>query len=196
MAALKSETRLYEMGNHAGLPLQFTTILQSPFDFALLFTRGVGYDRCMKRVGSIIAVIFLVCLASCLNWFLENPIFVLKEVTVIWLSLADMSFLFGVEVQNLNSYDLILRALEYTVYFNDKEVGKGRLEKEAQIAKASSTMVRIPLQADFKSLGDPLALFLAGKNLQYKIEGAAILKARLGTATIPFSKSGEIKINK
>jgi LEA14-like dessication related protein len=107
-----------------------------------------------------------------------------------------MSFLFGVEVQNPNSYDLNLRALEYTVYFNDREVGKGRLEKEVQITKASSTMVRVPLQADFKSLGDPLALILAGKNLQYKIEGAAVLKASLGTATIPFSKSGEIKINK
>jgi LEA14-like dessication related protein len=127
---------------------------------------------------------------------LEKPTFVLKEVAVTRISLTDISFLFGVEVQNPNSYDLYLRALEYTVYFNDKEVGKGRLEKEVQIAKASSTMVQVPLQADFKSLGDPLALILSRNNLQYKIEGVAVLKARLGTTTIPFSKSGEIKINK
>ena len=158
--------------------------------------RGVEYDGCMKRVVFILAVVFLVCLTSCLSWFLEKPTFVLKEVTVTRFSLADVSFLFGVEVQNPNSYDLYLRALEYTVYFNDKEVGKGRLEKEVQIAKASSTMVQVPLQADFNSLGDPLAVILAGKNLQYKIEGAAVLKARLGTTTMPFSKTGEIKINR
>jgi hypothetical protein len=37
---------------------------------------------------------------------------------------------------------------------------------------------------------------LAGKDLRYKIEGAAIVKASVGTATFPFSKSGDIKIKK
>lgn len=135
-------------------------------------------------------------LPSCLNWFLEKPTFTLKEVAVTRISPTDINFLFGIEVQNPNSFDLTLRALEYTVYFNEREVGKGRLEKEVRIAKASSTMARVPLQADFKSLGDPLGLVLAGKDLHYKIEGAAIVKAKLGTSTIPFSKSGEIRLKK
>jgi LEA14-like dessication related protein len=91
---------------------------------------------------------------------------------------------------------LDLRALEYTVYFNDREVGRGRLDKEVRVAKTSATLVQVPLQTDFKSLGDPLGLVLAGQNLRYKIEGAAIVKASVGTATFPFSKSGEIKIKK
>jgi hypothetical protein len=41
-----------------------------------------------------------------------------------------------------------------------------------------------------------LGLVLSGKDLRYKIEGAAVIKARLGTTTIPFSKSGEINIRK
>ena len=150
----------------------------------------------MKRFPVFLAFVVLVFLSSCLSWFLEQPTFALKEVAITRLSLTDIHFRFGIEVQNPNSFDLDLRALEYTVYFNEQEVGRGRLDKEVRIAKTSATLVQVPLQTDFKSLGDPLGLVLAGQDLKYKIEGAAIVKASLGTATIPFSKSGNIKIKK
>jgi len=71
-----------------------------------------------------------------------------------------------------------------------------KIDQEILIAKSAATLVQVPLQADFKSLGNPLKEILAGKELRYKIEGAAIVKAALGSTTIPFSKSGEIKIKK
>jgi len=154
------------------------------------------YDTRMKRFCLFLSFVFLLLLTSCMSWFLEQPTFALKEVAITRLSLTDIHFRFGIEVQNPNSFDLDLRALEYTVYFNDREVGRGRLDKEVRIAKTSATLVQVPLQTDFKSLGDPLGLVLAGQDLKYKIEGAAIVKASLGTATIPFSKSGNIKIKK
>ncbi|MBM4331355.1 MAG: LEA type 2 family protein [Deltaproteobacteria bacterium] len=148
----------------------------------------------MKR---FVLFFFIGCsffLPSCLNWFLEKPTFTLKEIEVRNISLKEINFLFGIEVQNPNNFDLKLRALEYTVYFYDQEVGKGRLQKEIKIANSSSVLVQIPLQTDLKSLGNPLGFLLAGKDLRYKIEGAAIIKTSLGSATIPFSKSGEIKL--
>jgi LEA14-like dessication related protein len=150
----------------------------------------------MERFAVFLFVAAFSFLPSCMSWFLEQPTFALKEVAVTRLSLTDVHFRFGIEVQNPNSFDLDLRALEYTVYFNDREVGRGRLDKEVRVAKTSATLVQVPLQTDFKSLGDPLGLVLAGQNLRYKIEGAAIVKASVGTATFPFSKSGEIKIKK
>ncbi|HYB20651.1 MAG TPA: LEA type 2 family protein [Thermodesulfobacteriota bacterium] len=141
-------------------------------------------------------MVSLFFLSSCLGWFLEKPTVTLKEVAVTRISLTDINFLFGIEVQNPNSLDLTLKDLEYTVYFNDREVGRGRVEKEVLVAKAASTLVQLPLQADFKSLGDPLGMIIAGKDLRYKIEGACVLKARLGSTRIPFSKSGEIRIRK
>jgi len=150
----------------------------------------------MKRLATLLLIVSLLFLPSCLDWFLEKPTFVLKEVAVTRISLTDINFLFGIEVQNPNSFDLTLRALEYTVYFNDREVGRGRLEKEVRITKASSTLVKVPLQADFKSLGDPVGMVMAGKDLKYKIEGAAFLKASLGSTILPFSKSGEINIRR
>ncbi len=138
----------------------------------------------------------LIFLSSCLSWFIEKPAFNLKEVAVTRVSLLEVQFLFGVEVQNPNTFDLKLRALDYTVYFNDQEVGKGRMDQEILIPKSAATLVQVPLQADFKNLGSSVKEILAGKDLRYKIEGAAIVKAALGSATIPFSKSGEIKVKK
>lgn len=150
----------------------------------------------MKRSGVFLLILALFSFPSCMNWFLEQPTFALKEVAITRLSPTDVHFRFGIEVQNPNSFDLDLRGLEYTVYFNDREVGRGRLDKEVRVARTSAALVQVPLQTDFKSLGDPLVLILAGQDLRYKIEGAAIVKASLGTATIPFSKSGEIRIKK
>jgi LEA14-like dessication related protein len=150
----------------------------------------------MKRIGAVLFIVPLFFLSSCLSWFLEKPTVTLKEVAITRISLTDINFLFGIEVQNPNSFDLTLKELDYTVYFNDREVGRGRLEKKVRIAKSASTLVQLPLQADFKSLGDPVGMIIAGKELRYKIEGAGVLKAMLGSTTIPFSKNGEIRIRK
>ncbi len=150
----------------------------------------------MKLARILSAFTILIFLPSCLSWFIEKPAFNLKEVAITRFSLLDVQLLFGVEVQNPNSFDLKLRALDYTVFFNDQEIGRGKMDQEILIAKSATTLVQVPLQADFKKLGNPLKEILAGRDLQYKIEGAAIVKAALGSATIPFSKSGEIKIKK
>ncbi len=150
----------------------------------------------MKILRKISALGLLLFLTSCLTWFLEKPTFTLKEVEVRRFSLQEIDFLLGIEVQNPNSFDLKLRALEYTIYLRDQEVGKGRLEEEININKSASTLVRVPLRAILKNLSNPLALILGGKDLEYKIEGVAIIKSRMGSTTIPFSKSGVINLKK
>jgi len=149
----------------------------------------------LKINERLLPILLLILLPACLSWFFEKPTFSLKEVAVSRISLTDVNFLFGIDVQNPNSYDLNLAALEYTVYFNDREVGKGRLEKEIRMAKGSSTTVQVPLRADFRSLGDPVRMILGGQNLHYRIEGTAVLKALLSSRTVPFSKTGEIRLN-
>ncbi len=135
-------------------------------------------------------------LTSCLNWFLEKPTFTPKEVSITRISSSDLKVLFGVEVQNPNSFDIRLKALEYAISIHGQEIGKGRLEEEVLIAGSSTTLVRVPLLVKFRDLGIPFGFALAGRDLPYKIEGVAIIYARLGTATFPFSKTGEINLKK
>jgi LEA14-like dessication related protein len=148
----------------------------------------------MKRTKKIFLLGLLFLLPSCVSWLYEKPTFTLKEVVVKRISFGEINFLFGIEVQNPNRSDLKLRELEYRVYIEDQEVGNGRLEKEVLIAQSSSTLVQVPLRTDLRRMGNSLGLVLTGKDLRYKIEGAAVIKTRLGTFTIPFSKTGEIKL--
>jgi LEA14-like dessication related protein len=150
----------------------------------------------MKRAKKIFLFGLLFLLLSCASWFFEKPTFALKEIVVKRISFGEINFLFGIEVQNPNRFDLKLREFEYKAYIEDQEVGSGRLEKEVRIAPSSSTLVQVPLQSDLSKLGNSLGLVLLGKDLRYKIEGAAVIKTRLGTSTIPFSKTGEIKLTK
>ena len=39
-------------------------------------------------------------------------------------------------------------------------------------------------------MGIPFGFVLAGRDLPYKIQGVAVINARFGTATFPFSKAG------
>jgi LEA14-like dessication related protein len=147
----------------------------------------------MKFKGFSLLFLFLL-LTSCLNWFLEKPTFTPKEVSITRISSSELNILFGVEVLNPNTFDIKLKALEYAISVHGQEVGKGRLDEEVLITRSSTTLVRVPLQIRFRDLGIPFGFALAGKDLPYKIEGVAIINARLGTATFPFSKVGEIKL--
>jgi len=150
--------------------------------------------KIVKAFKALFVALLLLLLPACLSWFMEKPTFSLKEISVNRISLTDISFLIGIEVQNPNSFDLNLASLEYTVFFNEREVGKGRLDEKVRMAKASSTVVRVPLRADFRTLGDPVRMILAGQDLKYRIEGSAVLKALLSTKTLPFSKTGEFRL--
>jgi len=133
---------------------------------------------------------------SCLGWFLEKPTFVLKEIAVTRLSPQEVHFQFGIEVQNPNRFDLKVRSLEYVAVLNDREVGQGRIQTEVTIPQFSSNLVQVPLQADLKKLGPIFAALLTGQPLKYHVTGSAVVKAGMGTATLPFSKSGEMKIKR
>jgi LEA14-like dessication related protein len=148
----------------------------------------------MDSKGKFFFIILFLLLTSCLNWFLEKPTFTPKEVSVTRISSGELNILFGVEVLNPNTFDIRLKALEYAISIHGQEIGKGRMEEEVLISGSSTTLVRVPLQIRFKDLGIPFGFALAGRDLPYKIEGVAIINARLGTATFPFSKAGEIKL--
>ncbi len=148
----------------------------------------------MKAFKALFLALLLLLLSACLSWIMKEPVFSLKEVSISRISLTDINFLIGIEVQNPNSFDLNLASLDYTVFFNEREVGKGRLNEKIRMAKASTTVVQVPLRADFRSLGDPVRMILAGQDLRYRIEGSAVLKALLSTRTFPFSKTGEFRL--
>lgn len=142
------------------------------------------------------SLIFLIFLSACLNWFLEQPSFSLQEIDLRRISFQEIDLLIGMEVRNPNNFDLKLRGMEYAIYLRGQKIGQGRLEKEVLINKSSATKISVPLQLEIRNLGEPFRYILAGQDIPYKMEGVAVIKTTIGNATIPFSKSGEVKIKR
>lgn len=154
------------------------------------------YDKTMKaRLKYFTFLIFLI-LPSCLTWFLEQPSFSLQEIELNSLSWPKLDLILTWEVHNPNNFDLRLRGMEYAIYLQDQKVGQGHLPKEILISKSSSTRLFLPLSVEITSLSAPLRFILTGGDISYKIEGVAILRTALGNTTIPFAKTGEVRIRK
>ncbi|MGQ9694806.1 MAG: LEA type 2 family protein [Thermodesulfobacteriota bacterium] len=140
--------------------------------------------------------IILLILPSCLTWFLEQPSFSLQEIELHQISWPKLDLILTWEVGNPNNFDLKLRSMEYAIYLQGQKVGQGHLPKEILINKSSATKVSLPLSVEIKNLSHPLGLILTGRDIPYKIEGVAILKTAIGNTTLPFAKSGKVKIRK
>jgi LEA14-like dessication related protein len=64
-----------------------------------------------------------------------------------------MNLRLGVDVQNPNRFDLTFKSFEYTIYLNNKKIGKGCLGKELLIPSLSIIRVQMPVLTKFKDWG-------------------------------------------
>jgi len=125
---------------------------------------------------------------------MEKPSFVLREITFRPRSFTEINLLLGVDVKNPNRFDLTLKSFEYTIYFNNKKIGKGCLEKELLIPPSSTIRVKMPVLTKLKDWGGNLKTIITGNDLPYKIEGKTDIKIALIYLNFPFSKEGHINL--
>lgn len=155
--------------------------------------KKLNENRWLKNRGLLYLLALSICLVSCLNWIMEKPSFVLREIILSPSSLTDVNLLLGLDVKNPNRFDLTFKSFEYVVFLNNEEIGTGRLEKEILVPSSSTTQVQVSVAAKFKDLGGSLKTIITGNDLPYKIEGKASVKTAFGSRDFPFSKDGSIK---
>ena len=153
---------------------------------------GARMRRANLGILSLLAL--SICLVSCLNWIMEKPSFVLREISLSPSSLTEANLLLGLDVQNPNRFDLTLESFECVFSLNNEEIGTGRLEKEILVPSSSTTQVQVSVVVKFKDLGGNLMTIITGHDLPYKIEGKASIKTAFGSRDIPFSKDGRINL--
>jgi LEA14-like dessication related protein len=152
-----------------------------------------SYIRIMKKQYLIILFALSILLVSCLGWVMQNPSFVLREITLKPLSLTEMTLLIGLDVKNPNCFDLTFKSFEYTIYLNNEEIGAGHLEQEILIPSSSTTRVMAPISAELKNWGGSvIKAILTGDKLLYKIDGKIDIKTAFGGVKLPFSQEGHL----
>lgn len=152
-----------------------------------------SYIRIVKKQYLIILFALSTLLVSCLSLVIQNPSFVLREITLKPLSLTEMTLMIGLDVKNPNCFDLTFKSFEYTVYLNNEQIGTGHLEREMLIPSSSTTRVMAPISAELKNWGGSvIKAILTGDKLLYKIEGQIDIKTALGGIKLPFSQEGHL----
>ncbi|MCX5853543.1 MAG: LEA type 2 family protein [Deltaproteobacteria bacterium] len=152
--------------------------------------------KVMAHRKIVIVLVLSFFLVSCLNWILEKPSFVLREIILSPRSFTEMNLLLGFEVQNPNRFDITLKSFEYTLSLKDEVIGNGHLEKAVLIPSSSTTTLQVPVVAKFKDLGGSLKAVITGDDLPYRIEAKAEIGTSFGSHIFSFSKEDRINSKK
>lgn len=143
----------------------------------------------MRRPRILILFFLVVLCSSCIHLFFEKPT---VTITSVKASPALQGFYLnmGMNVANPNSYDLKLESLSFNLVVDDIQPAMGRIEAPVLLPGKASTYVEVPIKTDMKLIGKCIAAIIQGKEMKYRIEGDALVKALLGEKAYHFSKEG------
>jgi LEA14-like dessication related protein len=126
------------------------------------------------------------------------PDFSIKSLAVKRLTLNQADVLLQLEVENPNSFSLLLQELNYHLKLNGAVVGEGLISQPVDIRRGGSGVVSIPLSIDFARAGRELYSALLGlSDIRYELNGsiqASGSQALLKSFKIPLEKQGHIQL--
>ncbi len=143
----------------------------------------------MRAVKFIIPVLFVLVCSSCIHLFFEKPVVVIRKINA-GPSLQGLNVNFGLDVNNPNGYDLKLEKLSFSFAVNDNQSGTGQVDSPILLPARSVSYIEIPVKMDMKSVGNCISAIIRGKEIRYKVEGDALVKALLGEKNFHFNREG------
>ncbi|HBH86765.1 MAG TPA: hypothetical protein DDY17_04070 [Syntrophaceae bacterium] len=155
-----------------------------------LYMRHLKVRKWTVNFSKLFLLTIFIYLASCMNWIMENPSFVFREIILRPSSLTDANFIIGLDVQNPNRFDFTLKSFEYILFLDDKEIGTGQLEKEILVHSLSTAQMQVLVAVKLKDLRDILKTIKAGHDLPYRIKGNASIETTFGSRDFPISRDG------
>lgn len=146
-------------------------------------------------------MIFRVLLAlSCLFTFarcsslarqlIQEPKIELSRVGIKDVGVNGATILIGVQVENPNPFVLRIDALKYDLEIGGKLLSSGEIPDAIQVAGKTTSVVDIPVAVKFQDLFSSMMDFFQKSATSYRVKG----EARSGLLTVPFDKTGEMKL--
>ena len=120
------------------------------------------------------------------------------EVKVVDFKLADLTqegvaVVLNLNIKNPNPIPINLDSVNYSLLVSGEKVTEGVFDKGIQIPASGEGQLAVPLKFQFKSVGNLLSGLINRSFVKdYELTGSA----KLGIFSIPFTKKGEINLNK
>ena len=144
-----------------------------------------------------------VLLASCIltgcastGALISSPSVDLTSVQLEKMSLSQQTFLLGFDVDNPNAFPLPVRAIEYTVRFDDEKFAGGATEGNFTVPARGQDDFTISVDLDFLSTAAQLSSLLRKgmpESVSYELEGRLMVDIPFAQP-LPFSSSGVIDV--
>ncbi|MEW8027397.1 MAG: LEA type 2 family protein [Candidatus Thiodiazotropha sp.] len=126
------------------------------------------------------------------------PDFSISSLAVKRLTLHEADLLLQLEVENPNSFSLMLQQLDYQLKFNGAVIGRGLIRRPVDIVQGGNGVVSIPLTIDLAQAGKGLYSALLGPaDIRYELNGsiqASGPRELLRSFKIPLEKQGQIQL--
>jgi len=144
----------------------------------------------MKKIKNFYILFAAVILcSSCIHIFFEKPTVTITSISAS-PALQGVYLRLGMDVANPNSYDLKLESFSFNIVIDDMKPATGQIESPILLPGKAGTYVEIPVKTDMKLIGKVISGIIQGKEMKYRIEGDALVKALLGERNYHFSREG------
>ncbi len=111
---------------------------------------------------------------------------------------ADLTL--DIQIDNPNTFDLVVNQLNYDLTINGKGWAKGLISKTVEINRNQPALISLPIQLDFLQMGQSVYQLVTGKqDLNYELNGDLHLNTSyelLKNLNLPIEKSGKLTIIK
>ena len=120
----------------------------------------------------------------------EKPKVSLSSVDVTDVGATGATVLFNVLVKNPNDFGLKVDSIKYDVEIGGNKLGQGRMAEGAKVAARSESTIQVPVPVKYTEVFTSVMSFVSKGTSTYRIRG----NANLGPLSIPFDKTGDLKI--
>lgn len=128
--------------------------------------------------------------------FISSPTVDLTSVQLEKMSLRQQTFLLGFDVDNPNAFPLPVRAIEYTVRFDDERFAGGATEGNFTVPAKGQDEFKISVDLDFLNTASQLSALLrrgVPDTVNYELEGSLTVDIPFARP-LPFFSSGVIDV--
>ena len=130
-------------------------------------------------------MLMAVFMPGCMKNSISRMSMELKQVKIKDFSSNGFAANVYMNVKNPNWFGVTVKDLSYTVFVNNREVGKGRIQSQVEIPANGEALAELPLVVGSDGL-DGVINEVLKQGVNYRIQGEAVFGTMLGSYTYPF----------
>ena len=150
----------------------------------------------ISRMAQGLAIGILLTGCAGTEALVATPTVDLTSVEMERVSFSGQSFLLGFEVDNPNAFPLPVKAVKYTVTFDNEQLAGGEARASFTVPAYGSDAFQLSVELDVLQSARQITSLLQGgmpDQVNYRVEGSLSVDIPF-TRPLPFSSSGTIQV--